>query len=478
MKKTRMLALLLAVLMTAALFAGCGNGGGKPQETTPEPKQTTTAAPQTEQTTTTEEVFDFGGYEFTLAHSDGLSPDYHGESAKADELKEIYAEIEAKYNIKIEFINTGDEVDELLGYIMSGDKAADFINVRQFTWIPLSVQGSIRPLDTDEVLANGMDVHDPNAFNQFYTKMMEMNGHTWGVDVTGKYYQLPFGHVYAFNKRLVTEAGYSPEQLFEAVYKYEWDYDMFLEIARKITKDLDGDGVYDIWGVALDCDGNEIWSNGTGPIVKDDATGKWMANLSDPKLIKAMEFMNKVTGDPQVQLPLEGGEVVLDRGDRRAIFYEGKAGFAGLFGKNFGKGGTHDMVDPVGLLPIPKGPDTDHYMVNTVDVDCFVTLTTNKDWEKSVRIMHEIGTRVYDEDEYREFIEECLQYDEDSIKVLFDYLLPNALMNIAKPSRDMYELIRHSYYKEIYTGAITPAQAAEKYQNMIQAGLDDIFKQN
>jgi ABC-type glycerol-3-phosphate transport system substrate-binding protein len=122
-----------------------------------------------------------------------------------------------------------------------------------------------------------------------------------------------FGHVYAFNKRLVQEAGYEPESLFQAVRDYKWDYDMFLEIARKITKDTDGDGQYDIWGVALDCDGNEIWSNATGPIIQDESTGKWVANLRDPRILKSMEFMKNVSGDPQVQFPLEG-EAVPSRG--------------------------------------------------------------------------------------------------------------------------------------------------------------------
>ena len=43
---------------------------------------------------------------------------------------------------------------------------------------------------------------------------------------------------------------------------------------------VDGDGLaypvnQDVWGIALDGDGNEAWTNGTGPIFFDEATGKY-----------------------------------------------------------------------------------------------------------------------------------------------------------------------------------------------------------
>jgi ABC-type glycerol-3-phosphate transport system substrate-binding protein len=471
MKMTKMLALLLAVLMTATLFAGCSKE--EPGETTSAPKaETTTAAPET----TTPEPIKFGGYQFELGHASGLNISAHEGTALGDELKDIYASIEEELDVKIVFTDPGNEAEDLLTFVMGGTKGADFIRVRQFAWIPLSVRDGLRPLDTQEMLDAGLDLYNPDNFNQYYTNMAKLNDHIWGLDVSGKFYQMSFGHVYAFNKRLVQEAGYEPESLFQAVRDYKWDYDMFLEIARKITKDTDGDGQYDIWGVALDCDGNEIWSNGTGPIIKDESTGKWVANLRDPRILKSMEFMKNVSGDPQVQFPLEG-EAVPNRGGRRTIFYEGKAGFAGLYGKNFGDGGTFQMTDPVGLLPIPKGPDVDHYMINMVDTDSFIMLSSNADWEKSAKIMNEIGRLTYDGDEYRAFIEECLQYDEDSIEMLFDYLLPYAKMNIAKPSRDMYDLVRMDFYDAIYKGNVSPAAAAEMYEGPIQAELDNVFMQ-
>jgi hypothetical protein len=63
------------------------------------------------------------------------------------------------------------------------------------------------------------------------------------------------------------------------------------------------------------------------------------------------------------------------------------------------------------------------------------------------------------------------------MEMLFDYLLPNDLMNIAKCSYDMYQLTRYDMYDKIYKGLMTPAQAAESYEAAIQAELDKVFRQ-
>ena len=477
MKSRRILALLLTLLMVTAIFAGCNQSANPPAETTSATTGSSTTAKLEETTvTTTEEVIDMGGYEFVLANAHaGFKPE--GETANADELKEIYANIEAKFNCKIIFLDGNNDTETLMTSATSGTKVADFVRTRQSTWIPLSIIGGIRPLDTEEIRKAGMDVYDPECFHQFYTQMTQLNGHIWAVDISGKYDQMAFGHVYAFNKRLVAEAGYDPAELFQAVREYRWTYDLFIEIARKISKDLDGDGKYDIYGVALDTDGNEIWSNGTGPILYNAETGRWYANLNDPRLVKSLEFMASISGDPNVQMPLQENPTS-DRGARRTMFYEGKAGFAGLYGPNFGPNGTFQMTDPVGLLPIPKGPDVDHYMVNMVDVDVYVLPISTAEWENSCKIMNEIGYYLHDMDEYREYIAEALQYDEDSIEMLFDYLLPYAKMNIAKCSDEMYEITRKGFYDQIYKGNMTPAQAAEAYQDVIQAELDKVFRQS
>ncbi len=421
-KKLRLLALALAVLMIVPMiFAGCSKDDKKPENTTPAPQQTSTA-PSTDGSDVTEPTddpnkIDLKGYEFHLntMFYDGLSStdsNRHKGTAIYDELLDIYAAIEAKLNCTIIADPSDNGTEVLLPAAVGGIKLADFICTRQSTWIPLAMMGGIRPLET--MVDAGLDLYNNDNFNQVYTKMSEINGHIWALDMTGKFDNTRLGHFYAFNKELTEAAGYPADTLFQAVRDGKWDYAMMVEIARKITKDTDADGNFDIYGVALDCDGNEAWTNATGPIVYKD--GKWTANLLDPQLMPSLDFMYAIS-QPDVTIPVIGDTA--SRGQRRTNFYTGKAGFAGLYGSNIQGEECREMAgnNKLGILPIPKGPNADHYILNMVDLDTFVCQMANQDWETAAIIMNEIGAGVTDWDTYKGQIREYLADDEQSMEV-------------------------------------------------------------
>ena len=480
-KKLRLLALALAVLMIVPMiFAGCSKDDKKPENTTPAPQQTSTA-PSTDGSDVTEPTddpnkIDLEGYEFHLATNSygGLTnvddKNTHYGTAIYDELLDIYAEIEEELNCTIVAENVTNDMEAMVAASVGGIKVADFVNGRQSTWIPLAMMNGLRPLET--MIDAGLDLYNENNFNQVYTKMTEIDGHIWATDMTGKFDNVALGHYYAFNKELCEAAGYPADTLFQAVRDGKWDYAMMLEIARKITKDTDADGVYDIYGIALDCDGNEAWTNGTGPIVNKD--GKWVANLKDPQLMPSLDFMYALS-QPDMTIPVIGDTA--SRGQRRTNFYTGKAGFAGLYGGNFGDE-FKEMAGNgnVGCLPIPKGPNADKYIMNLVDVDIFYCQAANQDWEKSAKVMNALGARLTDWDAYKDAMLQKMN-DEEAIEMIFDYAVPNGMLNVAKCSDEMYQLTRKGFYKAIYELALTPAAAAEAYQDQVQAELDNVFQQ-
>ena len=480
-KKLRLLALALAVLMIVPMiFAGCTKDDGKkPDATTPAPAQTTTA-PSTQGTKMTEPTddpnkIDLDGYEFRLGTTwhDGLSTVGNSTEGTAlyDELMDIYAEIESELNCTIVAEGNTVESADLIAAAVGGTKLGDFITQKQNVWIPLAMMNGIRPLD--EMVDAGLDLYNDNVFNQYFTQITNLNGHTWALDVIGKFSGAPLGHFYAFNKELTESVGYPAETIYQAVRDGKWNYAMMLEIAGKITRDSDNDGNYDIYGIALDCDGNEAWTNGTGPIVNKD--GKWVANLKDPQLMPSLDFMYALS-QPDMTIPVIGDTA--SRGQRRTNFYTGKAGFAGLYGGNFGDE-FKEMAGNgnVGCLPIPKGPNADKYIMNLVDVDIFYCQAANQDWEKSAKVMNAIGSKVTSMADYRQQVLDACGGDEQSVEMLFDIALPNAMMNIAKCSDNMYQITRKGFYKAIYELTLTPAAAAEAYQDQVQAELDSIFKQ-
>ena len=124
MKKTRLLALLLALCMVVALFAACG--GTEPEETsdtTADTSDTTVGDTSADDTTAadtsdTEPAVDLDGYAFTMGNG-GLK-DYMtgGENASTErgaKLQDGVAAIEEKLNCTIEFTDGGsaDEMEKI-----------------------------------------------------------------------------------------------------------------------------------------------------------------------------------------------------------------------------------------------------------------------------------------------------------------------------------------------------------------------------
>lgn len=488
-KKARLIALFMVLLMVGALFAGCGSTD-EPAATTAATGGTTAAPgttapvgsdPATEPATeATQAPFDAEGYVFLWGSVKGFDPASSPGTSMAAELKAKYAKIEKDLNCKIEFVGGYDDTEAIMTSVTAGQKVVDFVRLRQYVWIPLCVNGALHELDDQKFVDAGLELNNEDVFFQHYTHLADFDGHTWGVDMSGKYSQMAFGHTYAFNKRLCEEAGYPADMLYQKVYDMEWTYEYFLEVAKAIQDDTNTEEV--IWGVALDCDGNEIWTNGTGPIIFKD--GKWVENIKAANVMAALEFMADINDGGRLSPPLYSvdGSQTAGRGDRRTLFYTGKAGFAGLYGPNFGydgaTNGTANMDDPAGLLPIPKGPEATIYQMNFVDSDSYCLPVSTAEYEKSARIMAAIGRAVHDIDEYYDFLYfESMLEDDDAYKILTEYLIPNGLMNIAKCTRDMYEITRKQFYSDVYDGQKSPQQAAEFYAPIIQAELDKVFKQ-
>ncbi len=504
-KKMRVLMLVLAALMIVpSTLAGCGGSEDPAATTEATTAATTTAVTTTEATTeattaattteatTTETTttaatapakIDLGGYEFLLHGDKTLKSelgDGEEETAEYLELIDLYESIEKELNCTITVARLDVDIESMTAATVGGVKFADFINCRQNIWIPLIMMGGLRPLD--EMVEGGLDLYNDDVFNQTYTLMTNLRGpdgveHIWGLDITGKYASLSFGHYFAFNKELCEAVGYPADTLYQIVRDGDWNYELMLEIGRKITKDTDGDGVYDVHGLALDCDGNEIWTNGVDFITFDEASGKWIADCMNPQLMPALQFMADISAE-DMQIPVFGN--IAGRGDRRTNFYQGKAGFAGLYGGNIDNEQFREMAGNglAGALPLPKGPNAEDYVMCFVDFGVYVCLTSNQDWEKSVQIMNALGAGLTDWDAYRE---QCLDYyggDEQAIEMIFDIAMPNGFLNIAKASDDLYQITRQDgFFSNIYELVETPASAAEKWQDVIQAELDNIFRQ-
>lgn len=478
-KTAKILSLLLAVLMTAAVFAGCS--GEKPEATTAEGTTAeTTAAPET-----TEGPKDLGGYRFVIGKpgiiAEYLNPDHARNYGKrtAGELKDIYQDIEDTYNCEIVFEDVYNDAEKISASVLSGDKHCDIICIRQSVWIPLALRGHIFALDSEEILEAGLDINDNDCFYQYYTHLSDLvvdgEKHTYAADVSGKYSRFPFGHTYAFNKNKLEAAGYPAQTLFNLVYNKQWTYEKFIEVATAATQ-KDNEGKFEVYGVSLHCSNYEVWTNGTHPIVFNQQTNKWEANTDNAKLEKAFDFIKEICyNDRLTENPFLDGAA--GNSARREWFYQGKAAFAGLFGPQYGddnKQGTlfMDANNRPGLLPMPMGPDADEYTMIITDCDLLVMPGGHKNWDKTAYIFARIADAVHDDEEYVEYLKyEQMLGCEGSFKVLTEYLLPNLTLYLRLFNSEVNE-----YYAAILKDGKSFAEAGQEYKQIFQQKLNEAFR--
>ena len=165
MKKTRILALVLALVMVVSLFAACG-GNTEPEETTntsatTEATTEATTTPSTEVTTeaTTEATTEEPGFvfpedytfSFFVINMMELFNDANGERAteKGKEFGELIDGIEDKLGITIDCALKlpNFDIDSLAEVCFSGDCPQDVMNTTRYSFFPAIYNRFIFSLD-------------------------------------------------------------------------------------------------------------------------------------------------------------------------------------------------------------------------------------------------------------------------------------------------------------------------------------------
>ena len=171
-------------------------------------------------------------------------------------------------------------------------------------------------------------------------------------------YSEPRTGVY-FNKRLLNDAGIDPETIYDMQADGTWTWDAFEEMMAAVQRDIDNDGVLDIYGLTLN-EGNmttiAVFSNNGSYIGKND--DGYFYNLESPETLEALEWTVDMFTKYDLPDP-EGAEWDY----YKEAFINGQAAFmvedeyAGTPG-NF----LQDMEDEVGFVMFPKGPQRDDYI--------------------------------------------------------------------------------------------------------------------
>lgn len=340
---SKVLALTLVLVLVFVVSVGCRRTPVDTPTTTTTAQATTTAA-ETEPAPIT---YDFGGRPVRWAAWWDGEPSEGW--ANGERYIERRAELEEKFNVQMGWLNIpwGEVVETLTASVLAGDPFAEIVVVESNWFYPgLVDRGFLHQLDTIEAF----DMTE-EKWNEFTMESSTFNGHVYGMN---------FGRtwprsVFFWNKAIFEREGL-PE-LYDMVDAKQWTWEKLLEFALLTTKDTNGDGVIDQWGLGAQ---NTLWSfiysNGAEALHIVD--GKPQLGLLDPAAIEAMEFVQELIHVHRVyDLPPEGAPwdyAAQQFQDGRTAMYAFSLWITDRLSEN--------MADDYGMTHFPMGPRTNEYV--------------------------------------------------------------------------------------------------------------------
>jgi len=362
-KRTAMLALMLVMILMAA--CGGSNGGGTNDGTSDNGSannrstdnggnaganngstdEGSTDGGEGDEAAPQEEKFDLGGREIRISAWWDQTP--KADTEEGEKMLERIKRVEEKYNVKITFLNTDywETANKVSSTVLAGEPFAEIVNLPDgFIW-GLLAGGFLTPLSDYIDFANE-SVLPPDLIEamKFGTNKVWAFYPPYAPNMTGLIY----------NKTLFEEAGLkTPQQLMD---EDNWNWDTFLDAAIKLTKDKNGDGTIDQYGVAVAhymIAPYLVFSNEAN--YYDEANRKVV--FDSPNAMEAFNFMYDLYNKHKVIKPNEG-----DPWNDPSRYFA--AGEVAMY-----PGGTWEMGPRIGAdvidwgyVYLPKGPKATQYV--------------------------------------------------------------------------------------------------------------------
>jgi len=239
-------------------------------------------------------------------------PDPEGGTRVTEVMYKLMKEAEEKFNCKFEFEfanNISDIARAFESAMLAGVYYADAVRMNRATAIPKHEVNNL-------ILA----VNDYIDLNKPVFKMYDQINGLVNPDKIYAFYILtiltPRATVY--NKEILTREGLP--DLHDLVANGNWNWDTFVDIAVRTTKDLDGDGIIDLWGIgassAQEMCISMLYSN-LASMVERSADGRYVYNLQSPKALKSLQLAGdlyhtyKVTENRNMRNDFINGKVTM-----------------------------------------------------------------------------------------------------------------------------------------------------------------------
>ena len=294
-------------------------------------------------------VYDLGGMEIVVADWWSAAEEAEPTTAKQEETKAYRDWIQETYKFKIKQLGVdgwGEHPDTFINFATTGgDENYVFIMYKSSLAAPLA-SGLLYDLSTLDCLDFTESKWD-GATQQLMTK----NGGVYGMRPEAPE---PRGGIF-FNKRLLEEAGYTADDLYDIQKNNEWTWEKFEEVCQALTKDTDNDGVIDRYAMtsfSSDYFTSVLASNNAKYV--DVVDGKYVNATRNNEFLDALNWGMDMLAKYEMPAP-EGAEW------NYAFSSFNNAEAAMIVAEEHRIGDYGKMEDEVGFLMFPMGPNSTTY---------------------------------------------------------------------------------------------------------------------
>ncbi|MHC1695255.1 MAG: extracellular solute-binding protein [Eubacteriales bacterium] len=298
--------------------------------------------------------------------------------------------VEDQYNVKIAETRTNDVFGNAKKAILSGDTAYDMVLTDFSSAASLASQGLLQDLSSLPYLDLGRPWYDQRANEQMsiYGKLFMTVGELNILDNDATW-------VVMFNKKVAKDNGI--ENLYQLVYDEEWTLDKFNEVIHKVSKDINGDSVYDEndqMGLLTDDGFMTMVFYNMGIYCaqkdKDDVPYLSLNDTRTPEILsKIYEIINDKTATinanklTHIKNPWTDGV--------NKMFQENRGLFYCISLTVMHK--LRNMESDFGVLPYPKydGQSEYHHTVQPSTATCFIVPISTADTERTAIILEALS---------------------------------------------------------------------------------------
>ena len=358
--KTQKQILAMLLLASALITASCGSGDTTATDTAAVATEAQTSAETLsplDQTVASLPVKDYGGYEFMIMdrstdHIPWETYDVYAESENGDAINDaVYKRnriLEEQFNIKIAETPIQYPADNMQKLIIAGDDTIDVFMDGLNALTKMTIGNML--YDYNDISEIQLDQH---WWDQQMRTELSVNGKCFFATGDISVMDNEATWCILFNKKMVED--YDLDDPYALVREGTWTIDKMYEMARSVTKDLDGDGkmgkadqfgflteIYNVYA---------LWVGGDNMIINKDENGLPVSAMYNERSATTYDKVVEFTFDESVSA-IAGRSVFPAYSDMNVCFTEGRGLFD--YGAMALVSDFRESETDFGILPSPK----------------------------------------------------------------------------------------------------------------------------